>query len=239
MKPVLDISSSVLEQAWHWRGGGTDGRDPDFQPDDLVTQLLMARGVDRDDIERHRNPTIRNFMPDPSIFQDMENAALRLAVAVEAGEQITVYGDYDVDGAASSALMFSFLRHFGVEAEIYIPDRIFEGYGPNAAAIDQLIERGATLLITVDCGSTSVEALGAAERRGVDVAIEIELDGDARRTERGLRARRPRRSLSGNGPSPGPPPARRTAHWPLPRTGRRFLVQRLCAAGMPNRSCQG
>ena len=84
MKPVLDIKSSVLEQAWHWRGGGTDGRDPDFQPDDLVTQLLMARGVDRDDIERHRNPTIRNFMPDPSIFQDMEHAALRLAQAVEA-----------------------------------------------------------------------------------------------------------------------------------------------------------
>ena len=97
MKPVLDIKSSVLEQAWHWRGGGTDGRDPDFQPDDLVTQLLMARGVDRDDIERHRNPTIRNFMPDPSIFQDMEQAAMRLAQAVEAGEQITVYGDYDVD----------------------------------------------------------------------------------------------------------------------------------------------
>jgi len=107
MKPVLDISHSILEQAWHWRGSGTDGRDPDFQPDDLVSQLLMARGVTRDDIERHRNPTIRNFMPDPSIFQDMENAALRLAQAVEAGEQITVYGDYDVDGATSAAFSIS------------------------------------------------------------------------------------------------------------------------------------
>jgi hypothetical protein len=72
MSSVLNIHHSVLEQAWHWRGSGTDSRDPDFQPDDLVTQLLMARGVPRDDIERQRNPTIRNFMPDPSIFQDME-----------------------------------------------------------------------------------------------------------------------------------------------------------------------
>jgi len=78
MKSVLDINHSILEQAWHWRGSGIDGRDPDFQPDDLVSQLLMARGVPRDDIERQRNPTIRNFMPDPSIFQDMENANHRL-----------------------------------------------------------------------------------------------------------------------------------------------------------------
>ena len=120
MKSVLDINHSILAQAWHWRGSGIDGRDPDFQPDDLVSQLLMARGVARDDIERQRNPTIRNFMPDPSIFQDMENAALRLAQAVEAGEQITVYGDYDVDGATSAALLIRLLRMLGLNAGYYI-----------------------------------------------------------------------------------------------------------------------
>ncbi|WP_397578845.1 single-stranded-DNA-specific exonuclease RecJ [Sphingorhabdus sp.] len=171
MKPVLDINSSVLEQAWHWRGGGTDGRDPDFKPDDLVTQLLMARGVDRDDIERHRNPTIRNFMPDPSIFQDMENAALRLAQAVEAGEQITVYGDYDVDGATSAALLIRLLRMLGLDAGYYIPDRLMEGYGPSGEALVRIGESGSRLIVTVDCGAMAYDALAQAKTAGLEVIV--------------------------------------------------------------------
>ena len=171
MKPVLDINSSVLEQAWHWRGGGTDGRDPDFQPDDLVTQLLMARGVDRDDIERHRNPTIRNFMPDPSIFQDMEHAALRLAQAVEAGEQITVYGDYDVDGATSAALLIRLLRMLGLDAGYYIPDRLMEGYGPSGEALVRIGESGSRLIVTVDCGAMAYDALSQAKAAGLEVIV--------------------------------------------------------------------
>ena len=85
MTSLLNIPTSILGQSWQWRGGAADARDPDFAPDDLVTQLLLARGVPRDDLERHRNPTIRNFMPDPSIFQDMDSAAERLADAVQAG----------------------------------------------------------------------------------------------------------------------------------------------------------
>ena len=171
MKPVLDIKSSVLEQAWHWRGGGTDGRDPDFQPDDLVTQLLMARGVERDDIERHRNPTIRNFMPDPSIFQDMEHAAMRLAVAVEAGEQITVYGDYDVDGATSAALLIRLLRMLGLDAGYYIPDRLMEGYGPSGEALVRIGESGSRLIVTVDCGAMAYDALAQAKAAGLEVIV--------------------------------------------------------------------
>lgn len=171
MKPVLDINSSVLEQAWHWRGGGTDGRDPDFQPDDLVTQLLMARGVDRDDIERHRNPTIRNFMPDPSIFQDMEHAALRLAQAVEAGEQITVYGDYDVDGATSAALLIRLLRMLGLDAGYYIPDRLMEGYGPSGEALVRIGAGGSRLIVTVDCGAMAYDALAQAKAAGLEVIV--------------------------------------------------------------------
>jgi single-stranded-DNA-specific exonuclease len=171
MKPVLDISHSVLEQAWHWRGSGTDGRDPDFQPDDLVTQLLMARGVERHDLDRHRNPTIRNFMPDPSIFQDMEHAALRLAQAVEAGEQITVYGDYDVDGATSAALLIRLLRMLGRDAGYYIPDRLMEGYGPSGEALVRIGDGGSRLIVTVDCGAMAYDALSQAKAAGLEVIV--------------------------------------------------------------------
>jgi single-stranded-DNA-specific exonuclease len=171
MSSVLNIHHSVLEQAWHWRGSGTDSRDPDFQPDDLVTQLLMARGVPRDDIERHRNPTIRNFMPDPSIFQDMENAAQRLAQAVEAGEQITVFGDYDVDGATSAALLIRLLRNLGLNAGYYIPDRLMEGYGPSGEALVRIGDSGSRLIITVDCGAMAYDALSQAKAAGLEVIV--------------------------------------------------------------------
>lgn len=171
MSSVLNIHHSVLEQAWHWRGSGTDSRDPDFQPDDLVTQLLMARGVPRDDIERHRNPTIRNFMPDPSIFQDMENAAQRLAQAVEAGEQITVFGDYDVDGATSAALLIRLLRNLELNAGYYIPDRLMEGYGPSGEALVRIGDSGSRLIITVDCGAMAYDALSQAKAAGLEVIV--------------------------------------------------------------------
>src|SRR4028118_2198470 len=100
---VCGVSRSILGQPWRWRGTASDGFDDGFQPDDLVDQLLMARGVIREELLRHREPTIRGFMPDPSIFRDMDAAAARLADAVEAGEEVAVFGDYDVDGAASAA----------------------------------------------------------------------------------------------------------------------------------------
>src|SRR5687768_11566966 len=107
---VCGVSSSILGQPWRWRGASADAADEHFQPDDLVDQLLLARGVGRDDLERHRAPTIRAFMPDPSIFRDMDRAAGRLADAVENGEAITVFGDYDVDGATSAALLIQIGR---------------------------------------------------------------------------------------------------------------------------------
>ncbi len=138
---------------------------------ELVARVLAGRGVGVDEAPAFLDPTIRNLMPDPSRLTDCDAAAERICAAVNRSERVAIFGDYDVDGAASSALMYRFLHHFGIDAEIYIPDRIFEGYGPNAAAIDQLIDRGAQLIITVDCGSTSIEALGAAERRNIDVVV--------------------------------------------------------------------
>ncbi len=138
---------------------------------ELLARVLAGRGVGVDEAPAFLDPTIRSLMPDPASLTDCEAAAARLARAIAAGERIAIFGDYDVDGAASSALLYRFLQHFGAEAEIYIPDRIFEGYGPNPAAIGQLIERGARLVVTVDCGSTSFEALEEARRRGIDVVV--------------------------------------------------------------------
>ena len=171
MSSVLNITQSVLGQAWHWRQGNVDARDPGFQPDDLVTQLLMARGVARDDVERHRDPTIRAFMPDPSIFRDMDRGAERIADAVEAGEAVTVYGDYDVDGATSAALLIRLLRDLGLTAGHYIPDRLMEGYGPSGEALVKIGTAGSSLIITVDCGAMAYDALAQAKAADIEVIV--------------------------------------------------------------------
>lgn len=112
---ALGVKRSILGQPWHWRGLPADDLDQGLSPDDLVTRLLLTRGCPRDAIEAHRAPTIRAFMPDPSIFRDMNRAAERLADAVQAGEPVTIFGDYDVDGATSAALLIRLLRQLGLQ----------------------------------------------------------------------------------------------------------------------------
>lgn len=138
---------------------------------DIVAQLLMSRGVAENDLERHRNPSLRAFLPDPSIFRDMDSAAERLAQAVETGEAVTVYGDYDVDGATSAALLIRLLRTLGHEAKYYIPDRLLEGYGPSGEALVRIAEQGSSLIVTVDCGAMAHQALEMARGAGVDVIV--------------------------------------------------------------------
>ncbi|MDB5684866.1 MAG: single-stranded-DNA-specific exonuclease RecJ [Sphingomonas bacterium] len=168
---IHGIARSILGQPWHWRGAGTDGRDEGFAPDDLITGLLLARGCPRDALDAHRLPTIRGFMPDPSIFRDMDRAAERLADAVVAGEAVTVFGDYDVDGATSAALLIRLLRDLGGAPQAYIPDRLMEGYGPSGEALVRIAEGGASLIVTVDCGAQAFEALAMARAAGVDVIV--------------------------------------------------------------------
>ncbi|HEY0412426.1 MAG TPA: single-stranded-DNA-specific exonuclease RecJ [Allosphingosinicella sp.] len=168
---VCGVSHSILGQPWRWRGSASDPADAGFQPDDLIDQLLMARGVVREELERHRRPTIRDFLPDPSIFRDMERAAERLADAVEKGEAVTVFGDYDVDGATSAALLVRLLRDLGSSPRAYIPDRLMEGYGPSGEALVRLAAEGARLIVTVDCGAQAFEALAMAREAGVDVIV--------------------------------------------------------------------
>jgi single-stranded-DNA-specific exonuclease len=168
---VLNVTRSITGQAWRWRSSHVDARDPGFAPDDLVSQLLLSRGVPRDDLDRHRDPTIRAFMPDPSIFHDMDAAADRLANAVQAGEQVTVYGDYDVDGATSAALLIRLLRMLGLDAGYYIPDRLMEGYGPSGEALVRIGEGGSKLIVTVDCGAMAYDALSQAKDAGLEVIV--------------------------------------------------------------------
>lgn len=165
------VSRSILGQPWRWRGTAAEVADEGFVPDDLVSQLLMARGVAREELERHRVPTIRGFMPDPSIFRDMDKAAERLADAVETREPVTIFGDYDVDGATSAALLIRLLRDLGCDPEAYIPDRLMEGYGPSGEALVRIAEGGARLIVTVDCGAQAFEALDMADKAGVDVIV--------------------------------------------------------------------
>ncbi|MBX9642680.1 MAG: single-stranded-DNA-specific exonuclease RecJ, partial [Novosphingobium sp.] len=121
---ILGLDRSLSGRTWRWRGGNMDLGNGSSLDHDVVTQLLLSRGVAPDDLERHRNPTLRAFLPDPSEFRDMNAAAERLAQAVLTRETVTIYGDYDVDGATSAALLIRLLRDLGHEARYYIPDRL-------------------------------------------------------------------------------------------------------------------
>jgi len=163
---ACSVERSVMGQPWRWRRtGGDDLGMP------LIDQLLLARGVDTADLQRYRQPTLRDFLPDPSLFKDMDKAAARLADAVEKNEQVTIFGDYDVDGATSAALLVLLLRRLGLEPGTYIPDRLMEGYGPSGDALVALKHSGAELVVTVDCGAQAFAALEAAADAGLDVII--------------------------------------------------------------------
>jgi single-stranded-DNA-specific exonuclease len=138
---------------------------------ELLARVIAGREVETDAVTAYLDPTLKGLMPDPHVLTDMAAAASRIADAVERGEQVAVFGDYDVDGATSAALLTGFLRRGGLDPLLHIPDRIFEGYGPNVEAIRALAERGARLLVTVDCGTTSLEPLAEAKRLGLDTVV--------------------------------------------------------------------
>ncbi|KKB80981.1 single-stranded DNA exonuclease [Devosia soli] len=172
----LDVSQSVLGRAWVDRLDIAGSRlataiSQRTGISDIVARILAGRGVELDAAEAYLEPTIRNLMPDPSTLTQMDDLATRLAQAVADNESIALFGDYDVDGASSCALMVRYLAHFGLTPQVHIPDRIFEGYGPNIAAMDKLIDAGATLIITLDCGTTSDGPIAHARNRGVDVLV--------------------------------------------------------------------
>ncbi|HVY56290.1 MAG TPA: single-stranded-DNA-specific exonuclease RecJ [Xanthobacteraceae bacterium] len=138
---------------------------------ELLARVVAGRGIEVDAVDAFLDPSIKRMLPDPYVVNSMQAAAERIADAIVDGEQVAIFGDYDVDGATASALLARFLRFAGSEPLVHIPDRIFEGYGPNSEAIRSLAARGARLLVTVDCGTTSHEPLAEAARLGLDVVV--------------------------------------------------------------------
>ena len=157
----LDIGTAAVATAMTQRLGLPE----------IVTRVMAGRGVGLDEALAFLDPTIKDLMPDPSTVTDLDVGVARLADAVVGGETIALFADYDVDGATSAAVMRRWLRQVGIDPIVHVPDRLIEGYGPNVEAIRALRARGAELLVTLDCGSTSFEALAAAREVGLDTVV--------------------------------------------------------------------
>ncbi len=172
----LNVETSLQGRAWRDRldleaQGRAEAMTRLWGHSELLSRVLAGRGVAPEASEAFLAPSIRALMPDPATLRDMDALVERLARAIAAGEKVAIFGDYDVDGACASALVGSYLASCGCPFEIYIPDRIFEGYGPNVEAIRTLAGRGARLLVTVDCGTASHEPIGEAARLGLDTLV--------------------------------------------------------------------
>jgi len=172
--PFLGVSRSVLGRRWDLRAGNdalVASLVREAGVSDAVARVLAARGVDALAAPDFLRPTLKVLMPDPSGFADMDRAAARIVAAIRNGEALAVFGDYDVDGATSSALLMRFFRSIGVATTVYIPDRRAEGYGPNTPALLKLREQGIKVVVTVDCGITAFEPLAAARDAGLDIIV--------------------------------------------------------------------
>jgi single-stranded-DNA-specific exonuclease len=170
---ALGVRHSFSGRPWRWRA-----RDLNAERglqlagiDAALAQLLASRGVTSETATAFLDPRLKTMLPDPYCFANMERATRRFCEALIADEKIAVFGDYDVDGACSSALLVDFLRALGRTAILYIPDRMTEGYGPSAKAMRALKEKGAGLVVTVDCGAAAHEALSAARDVSLDVVV--------------------------------------------------------------------
>jgi single-stranded-DNA-specific exonuclease len=172
---VLGVTSSLSGRRWLWRTAEervAAGIAQRLVLPEIVSRLLAARGIGIDAAADFLEPTLRVLLPDPSTMTDMDVAADRLADAVRGGEMVAVFGDYDVDGACSAALMVGFLRALGCEVHHHVPDRIKEGYGPNASALAGLVARGASLIVCVDCGTAAAVALSAVAGQAEVIVLD-------------------------------------------------------------------
>lgn len=173
-RALLDVTQSVLGKKWVVTPGDArmaQAMAQAYGVPEIVGRLLSSRGVSFDGVTAFMNPSLKASLPDPYVMKDMDKAAERIADAIVAKQNVAVFGDYDVDGATSSALLIRYFRAFGRDIAVHIPDRLKEGYGPNAAALQKLRANGADLLITVDCGVTAFDAIAAGTNAGLDIVI--------------------------------------------------------------------
>jgi single-stranded-DNA-specific exonuclease len=171
----LGVERSASGRRWRLRGVADDGAaaaiSAQLAVSDILARLLTQRGVGLEEAARFLSPRLRDQLPDPAHLKDMDRAVERLVRAIRDGEKIVVYGDYDVDGATSAALLLRFFAAVRAAGGLYVPDRMREGYGPNAPALLKLKAEGAGLVVTVDCGTTAHDALDAAKTAGLDLIV--------------------------------------------------------------------
>ena len=171
---MLGVERSLLGKRWRARlADSMAGLSlaQAIEAPEPVGRVLAARGIAADEAPDYLDPTLRRLLPDPLHLRDMETAIARLARALEAGEKIAIFGDYDVDGATSAALLSRFLEAVAAPPTIYIPDRLREGYGPNATAMRMLAAQDVAVVVTVDCGISAFDALEDAADAGLDVIV--------------------------------------------------------------------
>lgn len=171
---VFGVAQSISGKKWFERPYETRaalGLAQQFNLPALMGRLLSSRGVDAEGVNSFLNPKLNTLLPDPLHLLGMKDGLDRLLDAVEKGQNIAVFGDYDVDGATSSALIYRYFLAIGIKIRIYIPDRLKEGYGPNIPAINQLKSESTNLIITVDCGTAAHESLSYAKQQNIDVLV--------------------------------------------------------------------
>lgn len=172
--PLPPLGETATGRAWRLRDVDARAALAIAQEHDLdfaVARVLAARGVTAAGAEAYLNPSLREALPDPYVLTDMQRATTRIAAAVMNGEGIGVFGDYDVDGTTASAMLHLYFRALGIAAPVYLPDRVLEGYGPSREAFLALKEKGAGLVVTVDCGAAAHAAIEEAAREGIDVVV--------------------------------------------------------------------
>ena len=142
-----------------------------FFLDEITSKLLSIRKIKKEDIKSFLNPSIKNFLPNPNRLMDMEKATLRTSKSINKKEKVGIFGDYDVDGATSTALLGKYFTELKIPYEIYIPDRKKEGYGPSIKSFKELIDKGVKIIFTVDCGTLSFDAIEFAKENNTDVIV--------------------------------------------------------------------
>ena len=171
---VFNVERSLNKARWVMPGVAIENIEQlarKYGLPEIIARLLCVRGVKPDKIEEFLNPTLKNHFPDPFSLRGMTALAEYLARAVEDKKKIAIFGDFDVDGATSSALFYRFLKAVGIEARIYIPGRLTEGYGPNTEALQTLKDEGAEIVVLLDCGTTAFDIVASGRAMGLEIVI--------------------------------------------------------------------
>ena len=174
MQKNIYVENSLMKARWAMPDVPLDDVEKLARAHDLpevVARMLLGRGIDTSDLDAFLKPTLAKHFPDPFKLKDMDDMAIFMAAAIDAGRKVAIFGDFDVDGATSSAILYRFLKAVGQDAPIYIPDRLSEGYGPNIAAFEKLKAKGADIIMVLDCGTTAYDVIQAGRDMGLDIVI--------------------------------------------------------------------